>query len=212
MPLLLTPMSRPAAATIATAVAGDRQVRIPGVMGEAATAATFAGCWSEQVGSRVRVRAGQRLYRLGALTDVDNVPGRLRQACEDDRARLSPWLRAFVEETDVPMPAELEERLTAMLASGGLYVWEDGDVVAMARATTPEAGASRIGYVFTPGELRGRGYASACVAALSAYVRDVWHAECLLYTELANPKSNRIYRRLGYRAESEVLVYDFAEE
>lgn len=74
------------------------------------------------------------------------------------------------------------------------------------------AGASRIGYVFTPAELRGRGYASACVAALSAQVRDVLDVPCLLYTELANPSSNRIYRRLGYHAESEVLIYDFAVE
>lgn len=57
----------------------------------------------------------------------------------------------------------------------------------MARATSAAAGASRIGYVFTPAELRGHGYAAACVAALSKHVRDVLGVACLLYTELANP-------------------------
>lgn len=212
MPLLLTPMLRPAVAAIATTVAADPEVHVPGVMGEAATAATFAGCWSEQVESRVRVHAGQRLYRLGALADIDAVPGGLRPARDDDRAGLLPWFRAFVDETAASMPDDLDERLTRMLSSGELHVWEDGEVVAMARATPAAAGASRIGYVFTPAELRGRGYASACVAALSAHVRDVLHVPCLLYTELANPSSNRIYRRLGYRAESEVLIYDFTAE
>lgn len=67
MPLLLTPMSRPAAATVATTVAANPQVYLPGVMGEAATAAAFAGRWSEQVKSRVRVHADADLGRTSCL-------------------------------------------------------------------------------------------------------------------------------------------------
>jgi predicted GNAT family acetyltransferase len=31
----------------------------------------------------------------------------------------------------------------------------------------------------------------------------------MLYTDLANPTSNSIYRRIGYRAVAEVLRYGF---
>lgn len=52
--------------------------------------------------------------------------------------------------------------------------------------------------VYTPPAARGRGYASACVAALSQRVLDDGAHFCMLYTDLANPVSNAIYQRIGY--------------
>ena len=70
-------------------------------------------------------------------------------------------------------------------------------------------GIARIGPVYTPSEHRRRGYAAACTAAVSQHVLD-HHAEgCVLYTALANPTSNTIYRRLGYEAVAETLRYKF---
>src|SRR5699024_4780859 len=63
-PVQLTPMSRAAVESVVSVVAASPDREIPGVMAEAATAAVFAGCWSECTRGRVRVRAGQRLYRL----------------------------------------------------------------------------------------------------------------------------------------------------
>ena len=62
--------------------------------------------------------------------------------------------------------------------------------------------------VYTPPERRRRGYAGACVAALSAAALDVAD-ECILYAQLANPTSNGLYRRLGYEAVAEGLIYRF---
>ena len=33
---------------------------------------------------------------------------------------------------------------------------------------------------------------------------------CVLFTDLANPTSNAIYRRIGYEAVAEILGYDFS--
>ncbi|MDH6123134.1 putative GNAT family acetyltransferase [Kitasatospora sp. GP82] len=71
------------------------------------------------------------------------------------------------------------------------------------------AGMSRIGPVFTPAELRGRGYASALVAAGSARARTGGAAEVLLFADLANPTSNSIYRKLGYRPVEDCVVLEF---
>lgn len=207
-PLLLTPMSREAVETVAAVVAADEDMTLPGVTAEAGTAAAFAGCWSELAAGRVDVREGQRLYLLGELSLVHGVPGDLRQAREEERGLLTEWVTAFCVDTGAPAgdPAEM---VGQEMAAGRLFVWDDRGAVSVARATTGAAGVSRIGFVYTPPELRGRGYALGCVGALSQRVRDVEGLECVLYTQLANPTSNGIYRRLGYRAVTEVLTYGF---
>ena len=59
-------------------------------------------------------------------------------------------------------------------------------------------GVARIGPVYTPREHRGRGYASAAVAEVSRRLLDEGVRVCL-FTDQANPTSNRIYQALGYR-------------
>ena len=52
--------------------------------------------------------------------------------------------------------------------------------------------------MYTPPELRGRGYATALVAQLSSQLLAEGRRFCFLYTDLANPTSNAIYERIGY--------------
>jgi predicted GNAT family acetyltransferase len=80
--------------------------------------------------------------------------------------------------------------------------------VSMAVSRKPIEGVVRVAGVYTPPEKRKLGYAAACVHALSKHMRDSGYC-CALYTDIANPTSNSIYRRIGYRAVSEVLRYRF---
>ena len=66
-----------------------------------------------------------------------------------------------------------------------------------------------IGGVYTPPESRGHGYASACVAALSQRQLDAGRAFCALYTDLANPTSNSIYQKIGYRPVRASAMVEF---
>jgi predicted GNAT family acetyltransferase len=68
---------------------------------------------------------------------------------------------------------------------------------------------SRIGPVYTPPDLRRRGYASAVVAAASQAQLDAGARFCFLFTDLANPTSNRIYQAIGYEPVRDVEVYTF---
>ena len=68
----------------------------------------------------------------------------------------------------------------------------------MAYASPASGGVTRISGVWTPPELRGRGYATAVVAARSTARQDAGEA-CMLFTDLANPTSNAIYQAIGYR-------------
>jgi hypothetical protein len=63
--------------------------------------------------------------------------------------------------------------------------------------------------VYTPPELRGRGYASALTAHVSAEQLAAGRSFCFLYTDLANPTSNRIYVALGYERVCDSVEYAF---
>ncbi|MFO7545350.1 MAG: GNAT family N-acetyltransferase, partial [Trueperaceae bacterium] len=56
---------------------------------------------------------------------------------------------------------------------------------------------------------RRRGYATALVAAVTQAMLDEGRRFCSLFTDLANPTSNAIYQRIGYRPVSDVAVIDF---
>jgi GNAT superfamily N-acetyltransferase len=187
---------------------------MPGINGEDHTVATFAGAWATALRTPVQPVAGQRLYQLGSLRQAKHVAGRLRPARPDDIATLVAWDEAFTTETRMHRPPHDDRAaLIAQRAAKQMFwLWEvDDQPVSMALATPPLAGASRVGGVYTPPQERGNGYASACVGALSAQLLDDGVDACLLYTQLINPTSNRIYQRLGYEPVTEILVYRFGD-
>lgn len=69
--------------------------------------------------------------------------------------------------------------------------------------------ALRVAPVYTPPELRGRGYASACVAAVTQAQFDRGRRFCFLFTDLANPTPNEIYQAIGYEPVCDVDEYRF---
>jgi predicted GNAT family acetyltransferase len=95
-------------------------------------------------------------------------------------------------------------------------LWEDeGEPVSFAGWGGRTPNGIRVGPVYTPPELRGRGYATAVTAELSqglldGRLFDGGRQFCFLYTDLANPTSNAIYERIGYRrvAESAEVLFD----
>ena len=68
---------------------------------------------------------------------------------------------------------------------------------------------ARIGAVYTPASLRGRGYAAGVVAEVSRRALAGGRRFCSLYTDLANPTSNALYQRLGYTPVVDALDVEF---
>lgn len=71
------------------------------------------------------------------------------------------------------------------------------------------AGQIRVAPVYTPAHLRGRGYAGAVTAEVGRAAVAAGADEVLLFTDLANPTSNALYQRIGYRPVADFSVYDF---
>ncbi len=170
-------------------------------------------------GERAWVRDHHRLHRLGDLTAARPTPGRLRPVRDEavDLAVAADWLGVFHAEADrqagrAPDPESEGESIgveTARrrVAAGELWFWEVGGVpVHLSGATPPADGVVRVGPVFTPREHRGRGYASAAVRAVCALLRRDGDDVCL-FTDLANPTSNKIYADLGFEAHADTAGF-----
>ena len=66
-----------------------------------------------------------------------------------------------------------------------------------------------INAVYTPNQLRGKGYASSCVAALCREILSGGKRFCTLFADVENPTANGIYQRLGFEPLGEFVELDF---
>ena len=205
-PATLTPTPDAAVSAVVSTIAAEGVV-LPGVIGDAATTARFAGEWTEHRRGGATPDSGQRVYELGELSPARFATGRLRPVEQTEEDVVVGWLEVFREETgERVIPPPIVQR---RLVERQLWFWDDGGPVSFAGHARPVNGVARLGPVFTPPELRNRGYGSACVAALSRHLTGQG-LRCILYADLANPVSNSIYRRMGYQAVVEILRYRFA--
>lgn len=187
---------------------------VPGVLGPAEESRAFAEAWQQATGQLVSLGMGQRIYQVERVVPVTGVPGELRRAMEADRDLLIRWVAAFGEEAGGDNPSA-KAIVNARLGSphGDIYLWWDGgQPTSLAGYTGPTLNGIRIGPVYTPPEFRRRGYASACVAALSQRLLDGGRRSCFLFTDRANPTSNHVYQRIGYQPVCDVDEYRFGRD
>ncbi|MFE9443133.1 GNAT family N-acetyltransferase [Streptomyces sp. NPDC006602] len=188
---------------------------LPGVGADRESAAAFAEAWRARTGADVTLQERKRLYRLGTLTVPESVPkGRARVAAEPDRAQLVRWHDEFAAAVGEGAAGNSGDWADARIAYGGVTFWEtpDGTPVSMAGVTPTVAGQVRVAPVYTPAHLRGRGYAGAVTAEVSRAARVAGADEVLLFTDLANPTSNALYQRIGYRPVADFAVYGFSDQ
>ncbi len=216
--VLARPQSSEALAALTEAVAGEE---LPGVVGAVPEVEEFAELWVAHNGARARTSMRQGVYALEHVEPLPPAPGAAWVATPDDRELALRWWIAFGEEVlheggpgQESAGALVEHRLSSPTA--GIALWEDdSEPVSLAAWGGPTPNGIRIGPVYTPPERRGRGYATALTAELSRRLLDGRLFEagrrfCFLYTNLANPTSNAIYERIGYRrvAESAEIVFE----
>src|SRR5215472_5771524 len=209
-PVLLTEMPDAAAAELAVDLAG-RGRQAPGVNATPAQGAALAAAWQAHTGQSTHTGMRTRLYALGTLLPPDPpTPGTARTADATDRDLLVAWLNAFQDEAQPAGPNETERVVNARLGWGGLLLWEhDGRPVSLAGRNRAAAGQARVGPVYTPPGLRGRGFGAAATAAITQAALDDGAQGVVLFTDLDNPTSNTLYQRLGYRPISDWAVIPF---
>jgi GNAT superfamily N-acetyltransferase len=209
-PVLLTDMTDEAAAALAHEL-GAAGHEVPGVNAPEHAAWAFAKTWRQRTGTEVSAQRQMRLFRLAQLSWPSPMPeGKARLATAADRDLLISWFGAFSRDVGEAYVHDQGTAVDERLSYRGLTIWESGGIpVSLASVTRAVAGMVRVGPVYTPPELRGRGYAGAVTATVSHAAADAGAAEVLLYTDLANPTSNALYQRLGYRPVEDRVMLAF---
>jgi predicted GNAT family acetyltransferase len=187
---------------------------LPGVGGLREAAEAFAAEWARLTGDTTTVEMEVGRFSLPERPRLPfEVAGRFRLATTEDAPVVDAWHQDFVDtidETTIDTGGRRAPNLDQHYAAGLVGLWEvDGTPVSMAYASPTSGGVTRISGVWTPVELRGNGYASAVVHALSSARMDAG-ARCMLYTDLANPTSNAIYQAMGYRRDGDSVSIRFA--
>ena len=182
---------------------------IPAVLGPAAQARAFAEAWALARNAQAKPGMRQRIYTLDAVVPPSPMAtGELRHAGKRDFDTLVDWLNRFANETGIGA-VNVASFVESHINNKTVFLWEDeGRPVTSALYSGKTPRGVRIGFVYTPTEFRRRGYASACVAAVSQRALDSGNQFCCLYTDLSNPTSNDIYQRVGYVPVSDVVDYE----
>lgn len=183
--------------------------RLSGIGGLREPVEAFRDAWARLRGSRAQTVMESGAFDLPVRPTLPfAVSGHYRRATPDDVMLVDRWAQDFVDATShvaVKVPS-----LAGRVADGRVGLWVDGgQPVSMAYASPANGGVTRISSVWTPSSLRRRGYASGVVAALSADRMDAGET-CFLFTDLANPTSNKIYQAIGYRRIGDHLTVEFS--
>jgi GNAT superfamily N-acetyltransferase len=186
---------------------------LPGAVGPSEAVGHFAEAWAEATGVTSRLARHERSFRLRKVIPPRAAPGSMRRAAPADRSLLADWARAFHEEALSGGPdqdfAAMADRWIRGVGRTA-FLWDDGGrAVSLTGVGGLTPNGIRVGPVYTPPELRGRGYASNLVAAASQLQLDTGRTFVFLFTDLANPTANKIYQAIGYEPVNDVDEYDF---
>ena len=215
--VVVSEMDHPAAAQVLAADlhgAGLLGAQVPGVVGPSEASAHFAVAWAEQTGVTPRLGRHERSFRLRRVIPPRPAPGELVRSRPEHRLLLADWAKAFHDEAiGSSRPAQdwdaNADRWIRGIGRVG-YLWVDeGRPVSLAGSGGLTPNGIRIGPVYTPPELRGRGYASNLVAGVSQLQLDAGRTFVFLFTDLANPTANKIYQAIGYEPVNDVDEYEF---
>ena len=190
-----------------------KDVPLPGISGAQGIAEKFAEIFSKK--KAVHWQAGMTIesYYCPKVIKPNNVQGELRKAAKGDVETVAHYLAGFFRDA-FNSRVEPETQLTkaeTMIEAAGLYLWlADGKPVSMANISHRSAKYGRINAVFTPIELRKRGYASVLVAELCA-ILEKEKLVPMLYADISNPASNKVYQNIGFLKSGKIIEIEFLE-
>ncbi len=177
---------------------------LSGVTAPVAVVDYFTAAWTARTGQTARVTMHERLYKIEQLQPTRPTSGHMRSMAYADLPTVVEWLARFEEEafgTENIDRERIARGLVAWIQAGvrRYYVWEDGgELTCLVGCSGDTPNGMRIGPVYTPPHLRGRGYGTACAAAVTQALLDEGKKFVTLFTDLANPTSNHIYQVIGY--------------
>ena len=183
---------------------------LPGINARRELADRFSRIWCEHTKQKWTVKMETRFFVLTQVASVPPSPGYLVKADETYRDLILSWAEAFNNETSIDYGSDqLADHVDFTLRSGHAFLWIDEEPVCMTFRERPHERGVAIGFVYTPKNIRHRGYATSCVAEVSRGCLAEGYQYCTLFTDAANPTSNSIYQKIGYRPLCDYAIIGF---
>jgi predicted GNAT family acetyltransferase len=194
-----------------------RNINIPGVLGIKEAAEEFVKLWCRKKEIKVKLVTNERIYKLEHVAKKTLGKNKFIKATLEYEDLILKWAREFMVEAFPERSKEIIEqsikRIKMAIRSGKIFLLLDNnEPVSMVQKAGKTPNGNSLNFVYTPPELRRRGYATECVAKLSKYLLEEGNKFCFLFTDLMNPTSNSIYQKIGYRPVIDVDEFQFISQ
>jgi GNAT superfamily N-acetyltransferase len=171
----------------------------PGVIGPEDTTVWFTER-ATQLGLLFLDAEPQQIHSLRDKPRFPKASGHASILTTEDLPLFTDWAAHFCKEAvphDCPPTAE---EIAGFADSGDFLLWiDEGRPVSMAAIRRRLRYSAANGWVYTPPEWRGCGYAGSVTAACVERIYSEGRPTACLYTDLRNPASNRCYAKIGFR-------------
>ncbi|SET75836.1 hypothetical protein SAMN05216389_12531 [Oceanobacillus limi] len=188
-------------------------VEVPSVVGPTDVTKAFVQGWTRRSGKAAQLEMNQFIYQLDHVNVTPQKNGNLIEATGEHRSLIAKWFYRFGQEANMYITRlKAENMAISYIENRSIYLWVvDGKPVSMANNSRKSKNGVTINSVFTPNKFKRNGYATSTVASLSSKLLNDGFKFCNLYTDAANPTSNRIYRRIGFYEVGTSIVFRFNE-
>lgn len=181
------------------------------VVAPVVTAKLYEALLSE-TGRKSKIELLMALYRCEKVVWPQISSGvHFRKAVTKDIPQIAKWVSDFMAEA-VPNdpPIDTLKHAESKVSKGMFFVVEkEGELLSMAGWGRDLETSAAVNAVYTPKHLRGKGYASHVVAALTQRMLDAGKREVSLFADQTNPTSNKIYQNIGYEFVCESVNLKF---
>jgi predicted GNAT family acetyltransferase len=192
----------------------NNNIEIPGLLAFKKGAKRFVKLWNKKKGVGYKLIMNERVYKLERVEERYLGSHGFRPIDLSLESLVLKWLKLFTEETLPHENSEIDEevrKITKQRIEEKRYymLFDDDNPVSMVHMARKTPNGNLINQMFTPPNLRGRGYATEAVAKISKLLLDEGNAYCFLFTDLSNPTSNKTYQDVGYKPIMDMDQYKF---
>jgi uncharacterized protein len=184
----------------------EKNLSIPGILAEENTAMIFKSIWESKSNTSLKLFRKERVHKLEKCNEIDISDGEMRKAAEQDIDLLTKWNAAFHKDINESISDEQARNMISSML-GQIYIWVDKEIVSVCSSARETMQSRIINLVYTPPENRGKGYASSLVKTCCSRILDSEKKFCGLFTDLSNPTSNSIYKKIGFEPVMDFLHF-----
>jgi len=178
----------------------ENNIEIPGINAINELAIIFSKKYTKLTNKSFIINNDLRLHELTKVNNVPNI-GTIRQANINDLYFLPYWFSDMEKSFGYKKEpiSNYIERITYQISTNKIFLLEDNNIpVSMVKIDRELITTCSINAVYTPPFFRSKGYATSLVSKASQIILDRGFKKAILYTDLANPISNSIYKKIGY--------------